>query len=195
MNYINYTFNILITGNNNVGKTSLIKKYTNKDPINHNINVYDDNCIDIVIWLDNYCIKLNIYEDSPNNHLLYTMADVILILCDITDEETYNITDILTKIRLYSDKNINYYIANNKIDKINFFYDKKEYTNKYHNISVKTNYGINTLFKIIIRKLIDDTNKKSDTNHINFNNIEHIIDENNQNNKTNFIYKLFKFCL
>jgi GTPase SAR1 family protein len=195
MNYINYTFNILITGNNNVGKTSLIKKYTNKDPNNHNINVFDDNCIDIVIWLDNYSIKLNIYEDSPNNHLLYSMADVILILCDIIDDQTYNFNDILTKIRLYSEKNIDYYIVNNKIDKINLFYDKKEYTNKYHNISVKTNYGINTLFKMIIRKLIDDIHKRSFNKQIEFNNIEHIIVENNKKNKRNFLYKIFKYCL
>ena len=194
MNNINYTFNILITGNNNVGKTSLIKKYTNKEINNYNKNILNYNNNDTFIWLDNLSIKLNLFDhsnnyDLSNNSYFYGIADVILIICDITDDKTYNIDEIIKNKKLYIN-NIDNYIINNKIDKINFLYDKREYTTKYHNISVKTNYGINILFKIIVRKLIDNIKK----NYIDFNKIEYIIDDNNKNNNKNIFFKMFKFC-
>ena len=83
----------------------------------------------------------------------------------------------------------NIYIINNKIDKINFLNDKKEYTQKYHNVSTKTNYGINTIFKIIVRKLIYDIDKTNNKIII----PEHIINYNIK--KLNFFEKILKYCI
>jgi GTPase SAR1 family protein len=211
MNNINYIFNILITGLDNVGKTSLIEKYTNKQYNNYsnnldNLNYYLSNnkSYDHILWLDNYCIKLNIIDHYSNNDIStnFFIADAIIILCDITNENSYNIDEILNYKKLYCNNTINHYIVNNKVDLINLFFDKKDYTNKYFNISVKINYGINNLFKMIIRNLIDNIYKKNHNkllvdnnnsfiNNIDFNNIEYIIDHNN-NNK-NFFNKLYHF--
>jgi len=199
MNTINFTFNILITGNKGVGKTSIINKYTNKDFNNYsnkNIKLLNNNekFNDFIVWLDNYCIKLNIIDHYDNNNILlhYSIADFIIIVCDITNIESYNIDEYINNKKNYCDKRVEYIIINNKVDKINIFNEKIEYTTKYQNISAKTNYGINILFKSIIRKLIDKYNKITKLNSIDFTKIEHIIDYNHK--KSNFFMKLFKIC-
>jgi len=199
MNHINYSFNILITGNKGVGKTSFIQRYTNKKYNNYsaikipsNNTIYlGDNFYDYILYLDNYSIKLNIYDHYNNDDFVYNynITDAIIIICDITDEKSYNIEEYINNKDLYSNNKVEYYIINNKIDKINFLNDKKEYTQKYHNVSTKTNYGINTIFKIIVRKLIYDIDKTNNKIII----PEHIINYNIK--KLNFFEKILKYCI
>jgi len=203
MSNINYTFNILITGKEYVGKTSLINRYSNKEhlnytfnPNNFNTNIYNERFNDYITYLDNYYIKLNIIDHYSFNDIAFyfNIADIILIICDITDDNSYNIEHILKYKKLYCDRKIDHYIVNNKVDLINILNEKIEYTSKYNNISCKTGYGINNLFKMIIRRLIDDKKQSINENKIHYSKIEYIISDSESNNKSNFFNKLFKFC-
>jgi len=194
MNNIDHIFNILIIGNKNVGKTSFINRFSNKNISHYNNNIYSilDYSFDYIIWIDNLTIKLIFFDNYNQDDISYNfyIADAVIILCDITDDISYKIDEFINYIKLYSN-NIEYYIINNKIDKINFMYDKKEYTSKYYNISVKNNYGINNILKMIIRKLIHQKNNIS--NKLHFSKIEYIIDENISKKNNNCFKKIINY--
>ncbi|CAJ0756456.1 24364_t:CDS:2 [Entrophospora sp. SA101] len=158
------TFKILLIGNSNVGKSSLLLRFTDDTFLTH-----DE-------------VSATIGVDFKVHEIVY----------DVSNRETFDqLDDWFNELNTYcTSKNIVKMIVGNKIDKENGrAISRKEgeaYARKSQTLfiecSAKTKYGVREAFEELVRKIIEDPNlwqKRSETldNKIDIS----LLDQNQQN--------------
>ena len=194
---------IITLGNSSVGKTSIIKQYTNKTFEADLINTIgiDLKMHDTII--ENIPIKVKIWDTAGQERFrslqkqYYNQVDGILFVFDITNRESFNIIPVwLEKVKENSNEGVIGILLGNKSDlddmrEISFQEGKKlgdDFNFKYFEISAfngnHVDEAINSLlYDIMINKGLINKNKEKDDLTNNYENIKkgsNNIDEDNK---------------
>jgi len=166
---------ILLIGNTNAGKTSIVKRYTtNNFKTEYNFTVGLD-FSQKIIEIDNKKIKLLIWDSFgqfrffPILKNYYRNINVVFYVFDINDIESYNeLIKWIEKTYDSIENNVDKYLIGNKND-INDNIDLtlinnlcKKYNLIFYECSAKNGYNINNIFEKITIKQIE-TNKVKKT--------------------------------
>ena len=181
---------IITLGNSSVGKTSIIKQYTNKTFEADLINTIgiDLKMHDTII--ENIPIKVKIWDTAGQERFrslqkqYYNQVDGILFVFDITNRESFNIIPVwLEKVKENSNEDAIGILLGNKSDlddmrEISFQEGKKlgdDFNFKYFEISAFNGYHVDEainslLYDIMINKGLINKNKEKDdfTNNYEF---------------------------
>ena len=167
-------FKIVLVGDSGVGKSSLVLKYTD--------DVFNGNYISTIgvdfkihnITVDDKKIKLQIWDTAGQERFksitssYYKGAHCIIFVCDITDMLSFN--NLQTWINEMKHHTGDKYacIIGNKYDRVESYGSKREITKEtaeefakgnnmaYTEVSAKTRYNIDNVFKRIARDLIKE---------------------------------------
>ena len=194
---------IITLGNSSVGKTSIIKQYTNKTFEADLINTIgiDLKMHDTII--ENIPIKVKIWDTAGQERFrslqkqYYNQVDGILFVFDITNRESFNIIPVwLEKVKENSNEDAIGILLGNKSDlddmrEISFQEGKKlgdDFNFKYFEISALNGYHVDEainslLYDIMINKGLINKNKEKDDLTNNYENIKkgsNNIDEENK---------------
>ncbi|CAJ0836817.1 16353_t:CDS:2 [Entrophospora sp. SA101] len=179
------TFKILLIGNSNVGKSSLLLRFTDDTFLTH-----DE--VSATIGVD---FKVHEIGDTAGQERFRTLTSSYYRgaqVYDVSNRETFDqLDDWFNELNTYcTSKNIVKMIVGNKIDKENGrAISRKEgeaYARKSQTLfiecSAKTKYGVREAFEELVRKIIEDPNlwqKRSETldNKIDIS----LLDQNQQN--------------
>ena len=185
---------IIMIGESGVGKTSLIKRYTN--------NIFNSNHLETIgiefynreERINNQIIQIKIWDTAGQEifHSLtknfYRKADGIIIVYDITNKESFEkVQDWVKSVYDNSDnyKEIQMIIVGNKID----LEEKREVSKKeglkigkyfeidFFEASAKNSEGVRNFMVKIIRDIL--SNKVNNRNSINIKNYKNEFDDEN----------------
>lgn len=175
--YINATpMKVVIIGDSQVGKSSLIQRYINNIFLNHIDSTIGVEFNSRVIVKDDIAIKLQIWDTAGQERfksitrIYYRNANVIILMFDLTNRKSLEsiidwVNDIMVNIDCTS---VNFYLVGTKMD-----LDNKEVTGddiqgmmfilngigisitEYFEISSKMNDNVGNLFEHISECLID----------------------------------------
>lgn len=184
-----HIFKIVIIGDSNVGKTSLIKTYVN-EKFEHE-NIISTIGVDLLfktIKINNKNIKLQIWDTAGQERFkslttsYYKSADGFIVVFDITDKNSFeNIKSWLEEIKKHTEININkpeILLVSTKLDLeekravLDSDVEKlcQEYNLSYTGTSSKLQINVNKIFSNITQSLL--INK------------DYIQSNNNSNNST-----------
>ena len=163
--------NIILLGDANVGKTSLLNKYFNKDFNNNYIPTKGIDYLRNIIKQKDLNVKLIVADTSGNDKFQSIWQsysediDGVILVFDVTNKESFeNLDSWLTQLNKYKDDYL-YVIVGNKIDLENIrevnsndvHKNDKFKKIKYFETSVKQNINIKRPFeeltKLILKKL------------------------------------------
>ena len=173
---IKLSLKILLIGDTQVGKTSLLLNYTDHIFPEEHIATIGVEYKDKFIIKDNYNIRLQIWDTAGQERFhsitknIYRNANGVLFVYDITNQESFNNIKNWIKDLQNVGKDIKGVIIGNKIDleknRIITKEDLEEIAKKYEmpflETSVKNNININEAFELIIDELL----KNKDVNQI-----------------------------
>ena len=169
---IKLSFKILLIGDSQVGKTSLLLKYTEHVFPEEHIATIGVEYKDKFIIKDNYNIRLQIWDTAGQERFhsitknIYRNANGVLFVYDITNKDSFiNIKQWIKDLQNVGN-NIKGVIIGNKVDleqsrqvKKN---DLKEVGQKYEipflETSAKTNIEVNEGFEILVNELLKGKN-------------------------------------
>jgi small GTP-binding protein len=173
-----YTFKIVLVGNDRVGKSNIILQYiydTFVESLNKTIGVefHTKNII-----LNNKMIRLHIWDTSGqkvfNNVTtnIVTGSHGVFIVCDTNNIESYkNIDSWIDIIEDYNHSSIKpvTMVLGNKIDLIEPLYNTSNISNiitttskQYFKVSAKYNIDIDKVFEIMVREIMSKYVKEND---------------------------------
>ena len=160
---------ILIIGDSQVGKTSLLLKYVDNIFPEEHIGTIGVEYKDKYITRDNYNIRLQLWDTAGQERFnsitknIYRGANGVLFVYDITSRQSFNSVKKWIKDTQSIDEYIKGIILGNKID----LEDKrvvgtdeleefgKEMQMKVMEISAKTNKNVNECFDLLVDELLD----------------------------------------
>lgn len=167
-----YDLKVVLLGESSVGKSSIVTRYINGKFLRNNATIgaaFSNRKIELG---SNKIINLEIWDTAGQERyrsltpMYYRNSNVALIVFDVTDQnsllKTHSwITELNKYMTELESSKIEIIIVANKIDLLDqesteeLLWDiSKEY--KVFNVSAKTGYGINELFKYIIDNVTDD---------------------------------------
>ena len=167
---IKIAFKLLLMGDSQVGKTSLLLNYTEHIFPEENIATIGVEYKDKYIIKDNYNIRLQIWDTAGQERFrsitksIYRNANGVLFVYDITNKESFaNIKNWIKDLQNVGN-DIKGIIVGNKIDldpeRIIDKKDLEEMANKYQmpfiETSAKQNTFVNDAFNLIIDELLKD---------------------------------------
>ena len=167
--------NILLVGDANVGKTSILLKYTeNFFPNQYQATIGVEYKMKI-IKLNNMNIKLQIWDTAGQERYksiaknFFHSANGVFLVFDITDKKSFeNLNKWIEDVKENSPKDCKYIIIGNKSDLSdqrtistfeidNFVKEKKS---SYFEVSAKNDEGLNDAFINLSKEIIKDKNQE-----------------------------------
>ena len=167
--------NILLVGDANVGKTSILLKYTeNFFPNQYQATIGVEYKMKI-IKLNNMNIKLQIWDTAGQERYksiaknFFRSANGVFLVFDITDKKSFeNLNKWIEDVKENSPKDCKYIIIGNKSDLSdqrtistfeidNFVKEKKS---SYFEVSAKNDEGLNEAFINLSKEIIKDKNQE-----------------------------------
>ena len=167
--------NILLVGDANVGKTSILLKYTeNFFPNQYQATIGVEYKMKI-IKLNNMNIKLQIWDTAGQERYksiaknFFHSANGVFLVFDITDKKSFeNLNKWIEDVNENSPKDCKYIIIGNKSDLSdqrtistfeidNFVKEKKS---SYFEVSAKNDEGLNEAFINLSKEIIKDKNQE-----------------------------------
>ena len=164
-----YLFKVLLLGDTDVGKSSLILRYTEET---FNSKLVNSIGVDFKMKkkeIDGKIIKVQIWDTAGHERFrsitysYYRGANAIIIVFDITDKKSFlSITEWLKQIEKHAKENVFKFLVGNKSDlaeerKVTFE-EAKEYADKhdlpYIETSAKEGININELFESSINSFL-----------------------------------------
>ena len=167
INNIDYTFKIILLGDNYVGKTSLFQSYlyytnfigSNNDIENKLIEI-NNKLIRINLW--NTCASSFPYLSVQNFQAKWTKG--VIIVYDITNRKSFdNVVLWYKEVELYVDKKSKIILVGNKCEddsnrNVSIEEGKKladKFGIKFIETSAKTNYNVENAFNLLIYDIFD----------------------------------------
>ena len=166
-----YLFKVLLLGDTDVGKSSLILRYTEET---FNSKLVNSIGVDFKMKkkeIDGKIIKVQIWDTAGHERFrsitysYYRGANAIIIVFDITDKKSFlSITEWLKQIEKHAKENVFKFLVGNKSDlaeerKVTFE-EAKEYADKhdlpYIETSAKEGININELFESSIKSFLSN---------------------------------------
>eukprot|EP01117_Protostelium_nocturnum_P015186 TRINITY_DN5857_c0_g1_i2.p1 TRINITY_DN5857_c0_g1~~TRINITY_DN5857_c0_g1_i2.p1 ORF type:complete len:194 (+),score=11.46 TRINITY_DN5857_c0_g1_i2:111-692(+) len=126
-----YLFKILVVGEASVGKTSLIKRYTeNEFSTKYKYTVGVDFALKLIEFEANTIVRLQLWDIAGQErfgvmtHVYYKQADAAVIVCDITNRQTFSAVqrwkaDLDNKVQLENGDPVPAILLANKCDMTN----------------------------------------------------------------------------
>ena len=167
-NKIKISLKLLLIGDSQVGKTSLLLNYTDHIFPEEHVATIGVEYKDKNIIKDNYNIKLQIWDTAGQERFhsitknIYRNAHGVLFIYDITDKESFNNIKNWIKDLQNVGNDIKGVILGNKIDlelqRVIYKNDLEEMANKYKmpfiETSAKQNLFVNNAFDLIINEIL-----------------------------------------
>jgi Ras-related protein Rab-1A len=165
-----YLFKVLFIGNSNVGKSSLILRFTDKTFTESYICTIGVDFKIYTIKLNNKIIKIQIWDSSGSERFktitssYYRNANGIFITFDLTDKTSFlQVKSWLCEIERFAPENIIINLIGNKVDLENkrevLFEEAKEYANiinaTYFETSAKLGINIKDIFINIVKEILE----------------------------------------
>ena len=166
-----YLFKVLLLGDSDVGKSSLILRYTEET---FNSKLVNSIGVDFKMKkkeIEGKIIKVQIWDTAGHERFrsitysYYRGANAIIIVFDITDKKSFlSITEWLKQIEKHAKENVFKFLVGNKSDleeerKVTFE-EAKEYADKhdlpYIETSAKEGININELFESSIKSFLSN---------------------------------------
>ena len=189
-----YLFKVLLLGDTDVGKSSLILRYTEET---FNSKLVNSIGVDFKMKkkeIDGKIIKVQIWDTAGHERFrsitysYYRGANAIIIVFDITDKKSFlSITEWLKQIEKHAKENVFKFLVGNKSDlaeerKVTFE-EAKEYADKhdlpYIETSAKEGININELFESSIKSFLSNNKYIGGDKNIKLNN-QSTTSENNK---------------
>ena len=167
-----YLFKVLLLGDTDVGKSSLILRYTEETFNSKLVNSIDVNFKMKKKEIDGKIIKVQIWDTAGHERFrsitysYYRGANAIIIVFDITDKKSFlSITEWLKQIEKHAKENVFKFLVGNKSDlseerKVTYE-EAKEYADEhdlpYIETSAKEGININELFESSIKSFLSNS--------------------------------------
>lgn len=165
-----FIFKVLLLGNSNVGKSSLLLRFAD--------NVWSDGFVPTIgvdfkiksLMVDNKKVKMQIWDTAGEERFRNVIASYfrgghgILLIYDITDRETYSsLENWLIEIEKNSSQNVLKILIGNKSDlndqRVISIDEGQKFANingmKFMETSAKTNSNVLETFELLARELIE----------------------------------------
>jgi small GTP-binding protein len=163
-----YAFKIIILGDTSVGKTSLLKRYTNGTYSEDFLATIGVDFYPKIIEVNRKKIKFQVWDIVGHqrfrypNRLYYRRASGVVIAYDCTDKNFFsNIENWIKEIRLNADDSVCKVIAATKCDLIGNTLNtqtaetlKQEFGIKVFETSSKENINVNQAFEYLIQEIL-----------------------------------------
>ena len=167
-----YLFKILLLGDSDVGKSSLILRYTDET---FNSKLVNSIGVDFKMKkreIDGKIIKVQIWDTAGHERFrtitysYYRGANAIIIVFDLSDKQTFiSITEWLKQIEKHANENVFKFLVGNKsdlVDKRQITYEEaKQYADDhdlpYIETSAKEGININELFDSSIKTFLSNS--------------------------------------
>ena len=167
-----YLFKVLLLGDSDVGKSSLILRYTEET---FNSKLVNSIGVDFKMKkkeIDGKIIKVQIWDTAGHERFrsitysYYRGANAIIIVFDLSDKKSFiSITDWLKQIEKHAKENVFKFLVGNKSDLIDerkvTYEEAKQYADEhdlpYIETSAKEGININELFDTSIKTFLTNT--------------------------------------
>ena len=190
---------IILVGNNNVGKSSIISKYVENDISENILNTFSNDKFKKIIKIKDEKIELDIWDTVGQenyrsvNTIFMRNAEIAILVYDITNRKSFEDLEFWYNqvIKTINDTIVVLAIAANKSDlyeeQVVDFEEGKEFAKKksIDIIRETTSFdfeNINNFFEEILLEYIE---KKDSNDNQNENNINNFNDENDNKNEKN----------
>ena len=179
-----YLFKVLLLGDSDVGKSSLILRYTEET---FNSKLVNSIGVDFKMKkreIDGKVIKVQIWDTAGHERFrsitysYYRGANAIIIVFDLSDKKSFiSITEWLKQIEKHAKENVFKFLVGNKSDLVEqrkISYDEaKQYADEhelpYIETSAKEGININELFDSSIKSFLNNNNNFSGEKNIKLN--------------------------
>jgi Ras-related protein Rab-1A len=179
-----YLFKVLLLGDSDVGKSSLILRYTEET---FNSKLVNSIGVDFKMKkreIDGKVIKVQIWDTAGHERFrsitysYYRGANAIIIVFDLSDKKSFiSITEWLKQIEKHAKENVFKFLVGNKSDLVEqrkVSYDEaKQYADEhelpYIETSAKEGININELFDSSIKSFLNNSNNFSGEKNIKLN--------------------------
>ena len=179
-----YLFKVLLLGDSDVGKSSLILRYTEET---FNSKLVNSIGVDFKMKkreIDGKVIKVQIWDTAGHERFrsitysYYRGANAIIIVFDLSDKKSFiSITEWLKQIEKHAKENVFKFLVGNKSDLVEqrkVSYDEaKQYADEhelpYIETSAKEGININELFDSSIKSFLNNSNSFSGEKNIKLN--------------------------
>jgi small GTP-binding protein len=207
MENFDYKYKLVLIGNSDTGKTSLIARFITNNYKKNERTIGTDYSSKIIIMNDKK-IKLSIWDTAGQERfadiikVFYKDADAVIITFDITNYQSFvDINKWIAKIKNDAIKNPYIIIVATKIDMencynvdnfdISLFMTEENNNYDYMEVSSKNGTNVNNLFEIITENLLKkEKEKEKDKDKENNNNNNYVYLGNLNNNIKNYIPNL-----
>lgn len=167
-------FKILVVGDFGVGKTAIIRRYTEgMFSANYKLTIGVDFAVKSIQWDEKTCISLQLWDIAGHERfgymtrVYYKYAIAAIIVYDLTRPATFDsilkwLSDVKDKVTLHDGQPVPVILLANKCDiedvhldahKLNQFCQQQEIL-KWFNTSAKNDININDAIEYLIRKII-----------------------------------------
>ena len=180
-----YLFKVLLLGDSDVGKSSLILRYTDET---FNSKLVNSIGVDFTMKkkeIDGKVIKVQIWDTAGHERFrsitysYYRGANAIIIVFDLSDKKSFiNITEWLKQIGKHAKENVFMFLVGNKSDLVDerkvTYEEAKQYADEhelpYIETSAKEGININELFDSSIKSFLTNAKNFGGDKNIKLNN-------------------------
>ncbi len=188
------TIKAILIGDSNVGKTTIIGKYLDKNFSEKTLNTVGLDLKYVKLNINDMKIKLQLWDTAGQERFrsmttsYYRAVNVIIIVFDVTSQNSFDhIKEWMNNIKQFAKLGVMKVIVGNKIDlndeRIVTYNEGKNFAEsfniKYFETSAVTREGIVELFETICKDYSKTNRKKPIDSNIKLDNIK---SENNDNN-------------
>lgn len=169
-------FKVVLLGEGRVGKTSILKRYTNGEYDDRQVSTLQATYLDKLVTLNSSTSALLSIWDTAGQerfhalgHIYYRDAKGALLVYDITDAESFNkVKNWVKELRKIVGNDIAIVIAGNKMDMERNRNVNEEEAKQYaesvsathFNCSAKANKGLDEVFMNLSQKMVSTTTRK-----------------------------------
>jgi Ras-related protein Rab-6A len=192
---------IILVGNNNVGKSSIISKYVENDINENSLNTFTSDKYKKIIEIKDEKIELDIWDTVAQenyrsvNRIFMKNAEIAILVYDITNRKSFEDLEFWYNqvIKSSNDSIVVLAIAANKSDlyeeQVVDFEEGKEFAQKKCITIIRetTSFDFDNINNFFEEILLEYIKKKHSNDNQNENNINYFNDENNnKKEKSNF---------